>query len=114
MALDNLRRVWKKERSILYLLCVYEHDIEDLISNIFLCCIFKEEEQSPCEGETIFAYNKVSERMCCKVVSDTVGIQGKIITIWGNQENVYREFMVKIGLEREVIIAQKDNASGRL
>ena len=87
---------------------MYEHDIEDLISNIFLCCIFKEEEQSPCEGETIFAYNKVSERMCCKVVSDTVGIQGKIITIWGNQENVYREFMVKIGLEREVIIAQKE------
>lgn len=67
-----------------------------------------------CEGETIFAYNKVSERTCCKVVSDTVGIQGEIITIWGNQENVYREFMVKIGLEREVIIAQKDNASGRL
>ena len=52
--------------------------------------------------------------MCCKVVSDTVGIQGEIITIWGNQENVYREFMIKVGLEREVIIAQKDNASGRL
>lgn len=42
------------------------------------------------------------------------GDSGEIITIWGNQENVYREFMVKIGLEREVIIAQKDNASGRL
>jgi len=62
----------------------------------------------------MFAYNKVSERTCCKDVSDTVGIQGEIITIWGNQENVYREFMIKVGLEREVIIAQKDNASGRL
>lgn len=67
-----------------------------------------------CEGETMFACNKVSERTCCKDVSDTVGIQGEIITIWGNQENVYREFMIKIGLEREVTIAQKDNASGRL
>ena len=67
-----------------------------------------------CEGETMFACNKVSERTCCKDVSDTVGIQGEIITTWGNQENVYREFMIKIGLEREVTIAQKDNASGRL
>ena len=46
----------------------------------------------------MFAYNKVSERTCCKDVSDTVGIQGEIITIWGNQENVYREFMIKVGL----------------
>ena len=43
-----------------------------------------------------------------------MGIQGEIVTIWGNQENVYREFMIKTDLEREVIIAQKDNASGRL
>lgn len=63
-----------------------------------------------CEGETIFAYDKVSERTCCKDVSDAVGIQGEIVTIWGNQKNVYREFMIKTDLEREVVIAQKDNA----